>query len=84
MNFQSNLASSSHAMMEPGTRVLLFSQHLSRYCPSSFEGAYGHIRYLITVVLETPWKIKSKQFHKTFKVLRYKNLNYAGPLIAVS
>lgn len=66
--------------IQPGIHTYNFTCHIPSNCPSSFEGAYGHIRYLIKIILLRPWKM-DQTFHKAFTVLKVLDLNYETPLI---
>lgn len=69
--------------LQPGIHTYNFSCRIPNNCPSSFEGAYGHIRYVIKVVLLRPWQ-RDLTFNKAFTVLKVLDLNYETPLVKVS
>ncbi|KAL9896929.1 arrestin domain-containing protein 2-like [Glossina fuscipes fuscipes] len=66
--------------IEPGIHTYNFTCRIPNNCPSSFEGAYGHIRYVIKVVVLRPWK-RNQTFNKAFTVLKVLDLNYETPLV---
>ncbi|XP_054741378.1 arrestin domain-containing protein 17-like [Anastrepha obliqua] len=70
------------SLIEPGIHTYTFACHLPNTCPSSFEGIYGHIRYLVKVELIRPWKY-NQTFTKGFTVLKVMDLNYDSPLLRV-
>ncbi|CAD6995998.1 arrestin domain-containing protein 17 [Ceratitis capitata] len=70
------------AVIEPGIHTYTFACHLPQTCPTSFEGIYGHIRYLIKVELVRPWKF-NQNFTRGFTVLKVMDLNYDSPLLRV-
>ncbi|XP_017487025.1 PREDICTED: arrestin domain-containing protein 17-like [Rhagoletis zephyria] len=68
------------SLIEPGIHTYTFACHLPHNCPSSFEGRYGNIRYLVKVELIRPWKF-NQTFTKGFTVLKIMDLNYDSPLL---
>lgn len=71
------------AVIEPGIHTYTFACQLPSTCPSSFEGFYGYIRYLVKVELVRPWKF-NQHFTRGFTVLKVMDLNYHSPLLRVS
>lgn len=70
------------AVIEPGIHTYTFACQLPATCPSSFEGFYGYIRYLVKVELVRPWKF-NQNFTRGFTVLKVLDLNYDSPLLRV-
>ncbi|CAD6995997.1 unnamed protein product [Ceratitis capitata] len=66
--------------MDAGTYTYIFSCSIPENCPSSFEGSYGHIRYLVRVSF-----IQNGAADRThnigFTVLRLLDLNREGNLL---
>lgn len=54
----SYLASTELVNMAVGNHIYPFIDNLPRDLPSSFEGAYGFVRYQIKVTLHQPFEIK--------------------------
>ena len=71
------------SVIEPGIHTYTFACQLPPTCPSSFEGHYGYIRYLVKVELVRPWKF-NQHFTRGFTVLKVMDLNYDSPLLRVS
>jgi len=53
-------ASGDDPTMQPGSYEFPFSFTLPLQCPSSFEGQYGHIRYICKAVIDRPWRFDHK------------------------
>ncbi|XP_036225693.2 arrestin domain-containing protein 17 [Bactrocera oleae] len=70
------------SVIEPGIHTYTFACQLPPTCPSSFEGHYGYIRYLVKVELVRPWKF-NQHFTRGFTVLKVMDLNYDSPLLRV-
>ncbi|XP_067638757.1 arrestin domain-containing protein 17-like isoform X2 [Eurosta solidaginis] len=64
----------------PGIHTFTFACNLPHNCPTSFEGYYGHIRYMVKVVLIRPWKW-NQSYTKGFTVLKVLDLNYESPVL---
>ncbi|XP_055904804.1 arrestin domain-containing protein 17-like isoform X2 [Eupeodes corollae] len=73
---------SENVEIQPGIHNFTFACVLPAQCPSSFEGKYGHIRYLVKVVLIRPWKF-DQTYSRGFTVLKLMNLNYDSPVLRV-
>ncbi|EDV48176.1 arrestin domain-containing protein 17 [Drosophila erecta] len=64
----------SNFSMDAGTYTYTFACPIPSHCPSSFEGAYGHIRYLAKVTFLKPGA--SNRTHNVgFTVLKLLDLN---------
>lgn len=61
-------------MMAPGTHTYNFVCVLPVGLPTSFEGKHGHIRYLVRLKMDRPWKF-DHVFKTPFTVLRNIDLN---------
>lgn len=68
--------------LEEGEHVYPFSVSLPINLPSTFHGEFGHVRYVVKVVIDIPWG-KDKELEKTFEVVAPLNLN-DEPFLAVS
>uniref|UniRef100_A0A1L8EHC8 Putative arrestin domain-containing protein 3 n=1 Tax=Haematobia irritans TaxID=7368 RepID=A0A1L8EHC8_HAEIR len=66
--------------IEPGTHTYTFSCPIPVNCPSSFEGAYGHVRYLVKVTTIRPGS-SNRTYTKGFTVLKMMDLNREGQLL---
>uniref|UniRef100_A0A2K6VB87 Arrestin C-terminal-like domain-containing protein n=1 Tax=Anopheles darlingi TaxID=43151 RepID=A0A2K6VB87_ANODA len=64
-------------LLTAGTHCYRFQTVLPHNLPSSFEGAHGHIRYALLIVVDRPWMI-DPTFKHEFKVQRQMNLNEIG------
>ncbi|XP_013118304.1 arrestin domain-containing protein 17 [Stomoxys calcitrans] len=73
-------SSDESLFIEPGIHSFNFACHIPLNCPSSFEGLRGHIRYIVQVNMERPWKF-DQTFSRGFTVLKILNLNYDTPLL---
>lgn len=60
--------------LEEGEHVYPFSVSLPFQLPSTFNGEFGHVRYVAKVVIDIPWG-KDKEQEKTFIVNSPLNLN---------
>ncbi|XP_060647898.1 arrestin domain-containing protein 3-like [Drosophila nasuta] len=63
--------------LDPGSHVYNFACQIPAVCPSSFEGTYGRVRYMVTVKLIRPWKF-DQIFSRPFTVLKVMDLNREG------
>ncbi|KAH8311729.1 hypothetical protein KR044_007714 [Drosophila immigrans] len=63
--------------LDPGSHVYNFACQIPAVCPSSFEGTYGRVRYMVTVKLIRPWKF-DQIFSRPFSVLKVMDLNREG------
>ncbi|XP_034485851.1 arrestin domain-containing protein 2 [Drosophila innubila] len=63
--------------LEPGSHVYNFACQIPAVCPSSFEGSYGRVRYMVSVKLIRPWKF-DQIFSRPFTVLKVMDLNREG------
>ncbi|XP_017856116.1 PREDICTED: arrestin domain-containing protein 2-like [Drosophila arizonae] len=80
---QTYLAGSSQSTqvsIEPGVHVYNFSCQIPPTCPSSIEGLYGRVRYMIKVAMVKPWKF-DQSYTRCFTVLKIMDLNYDSPLL---
>lgn len=68
--------------MAPGSYQYDFTSVLPSLLPTSFEATYGAIRYMITVILERPWK-NNLTFNVGFTVLKHLDLNYENPALKI-
>ncbi|XP_052866712.1 arrestin domain-containing protein 3-like [Anopheles cruzii] len=50
--------------------------------PTSMEGKYGHVRYLLQVTLERPWKF-DHNFQKPFTVVCLADLNQSNEVLCI-
>lgn len=64
----------SDIMLQPGDHCYPFSIVLPDNLPCSFEGRYGHIRYIVKATLERPWK-HHHDSKSGFTVLKHYDLN---------
>lgn len=69
--------------LEVGRHVYNFVCQIPAVCPSSFEGAYGRVRYMVYVKLIRPWKF-DQTFSRPFTVLKVMDLNREGLFLRVS
>lgn len=60
--------------IEPGTHTYTFSCPIPVNCPSSYEGAYGHIRYMVKVTCIRSGS-SNRTYTKGFTVLKLLDLN---------
>ncbi|EDW81363.1 uncharacterized protein Dwil_GK11061 [Drosophila willistoni] len=70
-------------IIEAGVHTYNFACQLPYQCPSSFEGRYGCIRYLVKVLLVRPWKYNQAYTHG-FTVLKLMDLNFETPQLRVA
>lgn len=75
--------STAEVCVEPGVHVYNFACHIPATCPSSVEGHYGRVRYMIKVAIVRPWKF-DQSYTRCFTVLKLMDLNYDSPLLRVS
>lgn len=69
--------------MDAGTYTYTFSCPIPTNCPSSFEGTYGHIRYLVKVTFIRNGA--ADRIHNVgFTVLKLLDLNQESKLLQVS
>ena len=57
--------SGDNPVLPEGDYVYPFQFKLPLGLPTSFEGTYGHIRYLVKATIDRPWKFD----HKTIQPL---------------
>lgn len=69
--------------LEASKHVYNFVCQIPAVCPSSFEGAYGRVRYMVYVKLIRPWKF-DQTFSRPFTVLKVMDLNREGLFLRVS
>jgi len=60
--------------LEVGEQVYPFNISLPHQLPSTFNGEYGHVRYIAKVTVDIPWG-KDKETEKIFQVISPLNLN---------
>ncbi|KAI8044585.1 hypothetical protein M5D96_000755 [Drosophila gunungcola] len=75
-------SSSIEVVIEPGTSKHRFACQLPTTCPSSFEGTFGQIRYLVNVRFVRPWKF-DQNFSRCFTVLKVMDLNSQSLMLRV-
>ncbi|XP_037942940.1 arrestin domain-containing protein 17-like [Teleopsis dalmanni] len=63
-----------------GVHTYSFACQLPHNCPSSFEGRYGSIRYVVKVTLIRPWKF-DQTYTRGLSVLKTVDLNYEAPVL---
>ncbi|KAM8704474.1 hypothetical protein ACLKA7_008995 [Drosophila subpalustris] len=63
--------------LELGSHLYNFVCQIPAVCPSSFEGSYGRVRYLVSVKLIRPWKF-DQVYSRPFTVLKVMDLNREG------
>ncbi|KAL7729103.1 hypothetical protein ACLKA6_019924 [Drosophila palustris] len=73
---------STEISLEPGVHVYNFTCQIPATCPSSIEGHYGRVRYMVKVSLIRPWKF-DQSYTRCFTVLKIMDLNYDSPLLRV-
>lgn len=61
---------------EPGEYSYSFSTALPAQIPISFDGAYGYVRYKITVGIDRPFRLTRRHYEQTFTVVKEINLNH--------
>ncbi|XP_013118292.2 arrestin domain-containing protein 17 [Stomoxys calcitrans] len=71
---------SSPFAIEAGTHTYTFSCPIPVNCPSSFEGAYGHVRYVVKVITIRPGS-SNRTYTKGFTVLKMMDLNRESSLL---
>ncbi|XP_022219870.2 arrestin domain-containing protein 17 [Drosophila obscura] len=69
--------------IEAGVHNYDFSCQLPYQCPSSFEGRYGCIRYIVKVLLIRPWKY-DQAYTTGFTVLKMMDLNFETPQLRLA
>ena len=73
----------TNVTIDAGTHTYSFACPIPINCPSSYEGAYGHIRYMVKVIF-----IRSGTSNRTttkgFTVLKLLDLNRESALLRVS
>lgn len=73
----------TNVTIDGGTHTYSFACPIPINCPSSYEGAYGHIRYMVKVIF-----IRSGASNRTttkgFTVLKLLDLNRESVLLRVS
>lgn len=65
-----------------GTYQYNFQAILPPLLPTSFEAKHGSIRYLVTVVIDRPWKF-DLTYKVAFTVLKQLDLNYENPALKI-
>nr|CAD7571481.1 unnamed protein product [Timema californicum] len=68
------LHSDTETVLPAGDHSFLFTFSIPSNLPSSFEGAFGYIRYTIKASLDRPWKF-NQDTKVAFTVLAYRDLN---------
>ncbi|CRK98596.1 CLUMA_CG012194, isoform A [Clunio marinus] len=68
--------------VEPGTYQYNFQSVLPPLLPTSFEAKHGHIRYLVNVVIDRPWKF-DLTYKLAFTVIKQLDLNYENPALRI-
>lgn len=66
----------------PGAYQYNFQAVLPALLPTSFEAKHGSIRYLITVVIDRPWKF-DLTYKVGFTVVKQLDLNYENPALKI-
>uniref|UniRef100_T1P880 Arrestin (Or S-antigen) n=1 Tax=Musca domestica TaxID=7370 RepID=T1P880_MUSDO len=66
--------------IESGTHTYSFACPIPVNCPSSFEGAYGHVRYMVKVTTIRP-STSNRTYSKGFTVLKMMDLNRETELL---
>ncbi|XP_002019548.2 arrestin domain-containing protein 17 [Drosophila persimilis] len=69
--------------IQAGVHNYNFSCQLPYQCPSSFEGRYGCIRYIVKVLLIRPWKY-DQAYATGFTVLKMMDLNFETPQLRLA
>lgn len=69
--------------IESGTHTYTFSCPIPINCPSSFEGAYGHVRYMVKLTTIRP-STSNRTTTKGFTVLKLMDLNRETQLLKVN
>ncbi|GLG93122.1 Arrestin domain-containing protein 2 [Gryllus bimaculatus] len=64
----------SDIMLQPGDHCYPFSIVLPDTLPCSYEGRFGHIRYIVKAILERPWK-HHHDAKAAFTVINHFDLN---------
>ncbi|XP_017140076.1 arrestin domain-containing protein 3 [Drosophila miranda] len=75
-------SSSIGVPIEPGTRTYRFACQIPLTCPSSFEGTYGRVRYIVNVMFIRPWTF-DQNFNRCFTVLKVMDLNTESLMLRV-
>ncbi|XP_022220373.2 arrestin domain-containing protein 2 [Drosophila obscura] len=75
-------SSSIEVKIEPGTGTYRFACQIPLTCPSSFEGTYGRVRYVVNVTFVRPWKF-DQHFNRCFTVLKVMDLNTESLMLRV-
>ncbi|SPP84084.1 arrestin domain-containing protein 17 [Drosophila guanche] len=70
-------------IIQAGVHNYNFSCQLPYQCPSSFEGRYGCIRYIVKVLLIRPWKY-DQAYTTGFTVLKMMDLNFETPQLRLA
>lgn len=66
----------------PGVHTYNFSCMLPQMLPTSFEAKFGHIRYLVKLVMDRPFKF-DLTYTVAFTVLKQLDLNYENPALRI-
>ncbi|CAO1405630.1 unnamed protein product [Diamesa tonsa] len=66
----------------PGVHTYNFSCMLPQMLPTSFEAKFGHIRYLVKLVMDRPMKF-DLTYTVAFTVLKQLDLNYENPALRI-
>ncbi|ALC47979.1 CG18747 [Drosophila busckii] len=69
--------------IQAGVHNYNFAVQLPYQSPSSFEGRYGCVRYIVKVLLIRPWKFDQAYTHG-ITVLKMMDLNFESPILKVA
>ncbi|EDV93351.1 arrestin domain-containing protein 17 isoform X2 [Drosophila grimshawi] len=75
--------STDRHIIQAGVHNYNFACQLPYQCPSSFEGRYGCIRYIVKVLLIRPWKYDQVYTHG-ITVLKMMDLNFETPQLRLA
>ncbi|XP_035781914.1 arrestin domain-containing protein 2-like [Anopheles albimanus] len=68
--------------LPPNSIRYRFDFQIPPSAPTSMEGKYGHVRYLLQVTLERPWKF-DHNFQKPFTVVCLADLNQSNDVLCI-